>query len=88
MSRHNINIQDGFLFQSLKEARQMAFELVNGKRLQGRLKRFDRFAIVVDTGSREILVYKHAISTVVPARNVRIQHAHGESDGDAEPGNT
>ncbi len=64
MSRHNINIQDGFLFQSLKEGRQMAFELVNGKRLQGRLKRFDRFAVVVDTGQQEILVYKHAISTI------------------------
>ena len=67
MSRHNINIQDGFLFQSLKEGRQMAFELVNGKRLQGRLKRFDRFAVVVDTGQQEILVYKHAISTITEA---------------------
>ncbi len=67
MSRHNINIQDGFLFQSLKEARQMSFELVSGKRLQGRLKRFDRFAIVVDTGVQEILVYKHAISHITDA---------------------
>ncbi|MEM7584918.1 MAG: RNA chaperone Hfq [Acidobacteriota bacterium] len=45
----------------------MAFELVNGKRLQGRLKRFDRFAVVVDTGAQEILVYKHAISTITEA---------------------
>ncbi len=67
MSRHNINIQDGFLFQSLKEGRQMVFELINGKRLQGRLKRFDRFAVVVDTGAQEILVYKHAISTITDA---------------------
>ncbi len=67
MSRHNINIQDGFLFQSLKEARPMVFELVNGKRLQGRLKRFDRFAVIVDTGRQEILVYKHAISTISDA---------------------
>lgn len=64
MSRHNINIQDGFLFQSLKEARQMAFELVTGKRIEGRLKRFDRFAVVVDTGGQELLVYKHAIATI------------------------
>ena len=63
MSR-SINIQDGFLFQNLKEARVIVFELVNGKHLQGRLKRFDRFAIVVDTGHQEILVYKHAISTI------------------------
>jgi host factor-I protein len=72
MSRHNINIQDGFLFQSLKEARQMVFELANGKVLQGRLKRFDRFAVVVDTGRQEILVYKHAISTITEADS-----AHG-----------
>ncbi|MEL7061908.1 MAG: RNA chaperone Hfq [Acidobacteriota bacterium] len=69
MSRHNINIQDGFLFQSLKEARTMAFDLVNGKRLEGRLRRFDRFAVVVDTGNREILVYKHAISTISEAES-------------------
>ena len=67
MSRHNINIQDGFLFQSLKEARQMAFELVTGKRIEGRLKRFDRFAVVVDTGGQEFLVYKHAIATISEA---------------------
>lgn len=67
MSRHNINIQDGFLFQSLKEARHMRFELVTGKTLEGRLKRFDRFAVVVDTGSQEILVYKHAIATITEA---------------------
>ena len=67
MSRHNINIQDGFLFQSLKEGHQMSFELVTGKRLQGRLKRFDRFSVVVDTGAQEILVYKHSISTISEA---------------------
>ncbi len=67
MSRHNINIQDGFLFQSLKEARIMSFELVTGKKLEGRLKRFDRFAVVVDTGGVEILVYKHAIATIADA---------------------
>jgi host factor-I protein len=67
MSRHNINIQDGFLFQSLKEAKIMSFDLINGKRLEGRLKRFDRFAVVVETGGHEILVYKHAITTITEA---------------------
>jgi host factor-I protein len=67
MSRHNINIQDGFLFQSLKDARAMTFELITGQRIEGRLRRFDRFAVVVDTGTREILVYKHAIATITEA---------------------
>jgi host factor-I protein len=71
MSRHNINIQDGFLFQSLKDARAMTFELITGQRIEGRLRRFDRFAVVVDTGTREILVYKHAIATITEAEGNR-----------------
>ena len=73
MSRHNINIQDGFLFQSLKEARHMSVELITGKKIEGRLKRFDRFAIVVDTGAEEVLVYKHAIATITEAERTRAQ---------------
>jgi len=64
MSRHNINIQDGFLFQSLKEGRQMSFDLITGLKIEGRLRRFDRFAVVVDTGTNEVLIYKHAIATI------------------------
>ena len=66
MGKHNINIQDGFLFQNLKEAQIMKFELVTGKELVGRLKRFDRFAVVVEADGQETLVYKHAISTIGP----------------------
>ena len=67
MAKHNINIQDGFLFQSLKEAQPMRLDLVTGGQLTGRLKRFDRFAVVVETGGSECLVYKHAIATISPA---------------------
>lgn len=65
MSKHNINIQDGFLFQNLKEATTLGVELVTGRRLEGRLKRFDRFAVVLELeGEQEVLVYKHAIATI------------------------
>lgn len=67
MNKPAINIQDGFLFQSLKDGRQMALELITGSRLDGRIRRFDRFAVVVETNGREILVYKHAIATIAPA---------------------
>lgn len=66
MPKHTINIQDGYLFQSLKEARPMEVELLTGRVIRGRLKRFDRFAVVVESEGQEILVYKHAISTVAP----------------------
>lgn len=64
MTKHNINIQDGFLFQNLKEARLLSLELLTGRNLEGRLKRFDRFAVVLETDGKEILVYKHAIATI------------------------
>lgn len=67
MTKHNINIQDGFLFQSLKSGKPMSVELVTGRRLEGPLRRFDRFAIVLETNGREILIYKHAIATIAEA---------------------
>ncbi len=67
MNKPSINIQDGYLFQSLKDGRAMTFELVTGKQLEGRIRRFDRFAVVVEMAGREILVYKHAIASIASA---------------------
>ncbi len=65
MTKHNINIQDGFLFQNLKEATALTVELVTGRTLAGRLKRFDRFAVVFELPNGvEMLVYKHAIASI------------------------
>jgi host factor-I protein len=65
MSKHQINIQDGFLFQNLKEGNLLQVELTTGQRLTGRLRRFDRFAIVLEVPEgQELLVYKHAIATI------------------------
>lgn len=67
MAKHNINIQDGFLFQNLKEAQTLRVELTDGRALVGILKRFDRFALVLaDEEETETLIYKHAIATVGP----------------------
>ncbi|HYU35885.1 MAG TPA: RNA chaperone Hfq [Thermoanaerobaculia bacterium] len=67
MPKHNINIQDGYLFQSLKEGQTMYVELITSKSLLGRLKRFDRFAVVIESEGKEILIYKHAIATIAAA---------------------
>jgi host factor-I protein len=69
MAKHNINIQDGFLFQNLKEGHAMQVDLIDGRNLTGRLKRFDRFAIVLEGNGKEVLIYKHAIATVATAGN-------------------
>ena len=67
MSKHTINIQDGFLFQNLKEAKVLRVALVTGTVLVGRLKRFDRFALVIEEEDLETLIYKHAIATIAAA---------------------
>lgn len=59
-----INIQDSFLFGSLKEERVLAFSLVSGKAIKGRIKRFDRYIVLVETDVQEIMVYKHAIVAI------------------------
>ena len=60
-AKRPINIQDSFLFGALKEGKELVFALVTGKQIKGQIRRFDRYAVVVDAGSQEILIYKHAI---------------------------
>ena len=66
MTKQTINVQDGFLFQALKGGHQVLVELVSGRAVVGRLLRFDRFALILRSEDREVLVYKHAIATVGP----------------------
>lgn len=62
-----INIQDPFFYQLRKEARTIHVYLISGKRLTGILRRFDRYAIVLENHGQEQLVYKHAIASIAPA---------------------
>lgn len=68
MTKHNINIQDGYLFQNLKDASVLTVELTTGRTLTGRLRRFDRFAVILELAEGgEVLLYKHAIATIAQA---------------------
>jgi host factor-I protein len=64
MGKQEINIQDAYLFQYLKAGSTLRVDLTTGRTLEGKLKRFDRFALVLEHGGREVLVYKHAIATM------------------------
>jgi host factor-I protein len=59
-----INIQDPFFYQLRKEARTIHVFLLSGKRLTGILRRFDRYALVLESHGQEQLVYKHAIAKI------------------------
>ncbi len=68
MTKHSINIQDGYLFQNLKESTVLEVHLMTGKSFTGRIRRFDRFAVVLEPlDGGEVLVYKHAIATIAEA---------------------
>ena len=59
-----INIQDPFFYQLRKEAKTIHVFLLSGKRLTGILRRFDRYALVLESHGQEQLVYKHAIANI------------------------
>ena len=62
------NIQDGFLNLARREKITVTIYLVNGAKLSGRIKSFDKFSLILETGSQEQLIFKHAISTIAQAR--------------------
>lgn len=64
------SLQDPFLNALRKDKVPVSIYLVNGIKLQGQVEAFDQFAVLLKNAVSQ-MVYKHAISTVVPARNVK-----------------
>jgi host factor-I protein len=62
----DLSVQDKFLETLVKEQTAVNVFLVNGIRLSGQLASFDQFAVLLDSGPGAQLVFKHAISTVMP----------------------
>ena len=65
------SLQDPFLNALRREGVDVSIYLVNGIKLQGKIDSFDQFAILLRSAVNQ-LIYKHAISTIVPERNVNI----------------
>ena len=66
------NLQDPFLNTLRRDKIPVSVFLVNGIKLQGKVESFDQFVIVLKNTVNQ-MVYKHAISTIVPAKNVNLQ---------------
>jgi len=62
------NLQDTFLNQLRKDKSVVTMFLMNGFQLHGVVKGFDGFTVVLDSDGKQQLIYKHAISTVVPPK--------------------
>ena len=62
------NIQDAFLNTVRREKTTVVIYLVNGAKLTGRIRSFDKFSVLLESGSHDQLIFKHAISTISQTR--------------------
>jgi host factor-I protein len=58
------NIQDAFLNSARRDKLSVQIHLLSGSTLTGRIRSFDKFSVLIDTGGQEFLIFKHAISTI------------------------
>ena len=68
--KQGATLQDVFLNQVRKERLPVTMYLINGFQMRGLVKGFDSFTVVMDCDGKQTLVYKHAISSISPARAV------------------
>ncbi len=76
-------LQDPFLNALRKEKVSVSIYLVNGIKLQGQVESFDQFVVLLKNSVSQ-MVYKHAISTIVPARNVKMAVSNDEVSGNTK----
>lgn len=66
----NLNLQDVFLNQVRKDRTSVTIYLTNGFQFRGVVKGFDNYIIILDCDGKQNIVYKHAVSTIIPAHPV------------------
>ncbi len=71
MNKQTKNLQDHFLNLARKERVEITIYLMNGVPIKGRVLSFDNFTILIEVDKKQNLIYKHAISTIVPLKPVQ-----------------
>ncbi len=67
-----LNLQDVFLNQARKEKIAITIYLTNGFQFKGVVKGFDSYIVILEYEGKQSMVYKHAISTIIPSRHISI----------------
>lgn len=70
MNKQNNNLQDVFLNGVRKSRVGVIIHLVNGFQLKGVVKGFDNFIIMLDSDGKQMMIYKHAVTTITPSKPV------------------
>ncbi len=71
MAKAGVSLQDSFLNQIRKDNIITTIFLVNGYQIRGTVKSFDNFTVLLDVDGKQQMVYKHAVSTIIPTKNIR-----------------
>lgn len=67
-----INLQDVFLNQVRKDKTSILVYLTNGFQLKGIVRGFDNFIVILESEGKQQMIYKHAISTIIPSKEVHL----------------
>lgn len=70
MNKTTNNLQDIFLNGARKNKIPVVIYLINGVQLRGNVKGFDSFTVILDAEGKQTMVYKHAITTISPAKPI------------------
>ena len=81
MSNNSNNLQEIFLTQARRDRRMVTMFLMNGFQMRGYITGFDAFTVVLTSDGKQQIIYKHAISTIVPERPVPLT---GQEEGGAQ----
>ncbi|NPA58282.1 MAG: RNA chaperone Hfq [Aquificae bacterium] len=78
MGKKKGRLQEQFLNTIRKSKVRVNVYLVNGVKLEGKIRYFDPFTILLKEGPRQVLVYKHAITTVIPKQEIEFEYDQPE----------
>ena len=77
--QNKANLQDIFLLRAKRDKLPVTMFLMNGFQMRGVITGFDAFVVILDSEGRQQVIYKHAISTVVPLRPVALRESEEEA---------
>jgi len=75
-----MNLQDVFLNKTRKDNISITIYLINGYQLKGFVKGFDNYTIIFDSDGKQQMIYKHAISTIVPSKTINYSNRGSEEE--------
>ncbi|MDR1069176.1 MAG: RNA chaperone Hfq [Gracilibacteraceae bacterium] len=82
MTKSSLNLQDSFLNQLRKENVPVTIYLVNGFQLKGLVRAFDNYTVFLEFDGKQQLIFKHAISTVMPNRAISLHFMNQQDQGE------